>query len=144
MKRVSFDEKELTGQMREERFGKSPIFNPPITPEENWIALFNGENPLWMPLSSDSKGITPRVDPDNIARAFVFDGGEPYNAELYGGKDMFGIEWVFVPLVGGSTVLPGAPYMDDAVSACLAVFTPESVHFPALDVSVILLTFRLL
>lgn len=114
MKRVSFSEKELTGQMSEDRFGKAPIFNTPITPKENMVALFNGENPLWMPLTSECKGIDPRLDPDNIARGFVFDAGEPYDVKKYGGKDIFGIEWEFVPMVNGSIVKPGKPTMDDA------------------------------
>jgi len=113
MERIKFNESEITGQYVEDRFGKSPIFNTPITPLENMRALFNGENPVWMPLTSDCKGITPRIDPDNIARAFVFDGGEPIPEEQYGGKDMFGIEWVYVKQVGGSMVRPGAPLMTD-------------------------------
>lgn len=114
MQRVSYDPKEFQGEYTEDRFGKAPVFHTPITPEENYLAMFEGKNPLWMPLTTDCKGLDPRIDPDNIARAFVFDGEEPYDPAQYGGKDMFGIEWVFVPVAGGSMVKPGSPLMTDA------------------------------
>ena len=32
----------------------------------------------------------------------------------YGGPDMFGIEWEYVPVAGGSMVRPGTPLLEDA------------------------------
>lgn len=32
----------------------------------------------------------------------------------YGGHDMFGIEWEYVPVAGGSMVRPGTPLLEDA------------------------------
>lgn len=114
MERVKYNANEFIGEYTEDRFGKAPVFHPPVTQKENYEALFAGKNPLWMPMTTDCKGLDPRIDPDNIARAFVFDGEEPYDATKYGGPDMFGIEWVFVPVAGGSMVKPGAPFMEDA------------------------------
>ena len=114
MERVKYDPKEFVGEYTEDRFGKAPVFHTPVTPKENYFAMFEGKNPLWMPMTTDCKGLDPRVDPDNIARGFVFDGEEPYDRAKYGGPDMFGIEWVFVEQVGGSMVQPGKPYMEDA------------------------------
>lgn len=113
MERVQYNPDEFRGEYTEDRFGKAPVFHPPVTPKENYTAMFEGKNPLWMPMTTDCKGLTPRVDPDNIARGFVFDGEEPYDVSQYGGPDMFGINWVFVPQVGGSMVRPGAPFMED-------------------------------
>ena len=114
MERVKYDPKEFVGEYTEDRFGKAPVFHTPVTPKENYFAMFEGKNPLWMPMTTDCKGLDPRVDPDNIARGFVFDGEEPYDRAKYGGPDMFGIEWVFVEQVGGSMVQTGNPYMEDA------------------------------
>ena len=83
---------------------------------ENFEAMFKGKNPLWMPMTSDSKSFDPRIDPDNIARAFVFDGEAPYDRSKYGGPDMFGIEWVFVPVVGGSMENPDKPHIMEDVN----------------------------
>jgi hypothetical protein len=59
----------------------------------------------------------PRINPDNLARAFSFDGeGVVMNDQAgvaVGGKDMFGIEWVFVPAAQGSMVKPGKPTLTD-------------------------------
>ena len=115
MERVKFNPAEVLDELEESRFGKAPKFNPPVTAEENYLAMFNGETPLWMPLTSDAAGIDIAIDPDNIARAFVFE-YEPYDntSNLGPRPDMFGINWVYVPTAGGSMVKPGAPFMEDA------------------------------
>ena len=110
MERVKYDPSEFKMEFAESRFGPAPVFHTPCTPRENFAAMFKGKNPLWMPLTTDSQTFCPRVDPDNIARGFVFDGEEPYDHAKYGGPDMFGIEWVFVPMVGGSMEKPGVPH----------------------------------
>ena len=69
MERVKYDPKEFVGEYTEDRFGKAPVFHTPVTPKENYFAMFEGKNPLWMPMTTDCKGLDPRVDPDNIARA---------------------------------------------------------------------------
>ena len=115
MERIKYDPKEFQMEFMETRFGPSPVFHTPITPRANWRAMFDGKNPLWMPMTSESQTFCPRCDPDNIARAFVFDGEEPYDRSKYGGPDMFGIEWVFVPVVGGSMENPDNPHpLEDA------------------------------
>ena len=115
MERIKYDPKEFQMEFMETRFGPSPVFHTPITPRANWRAMFDGKNPLWMPLTTDSQTFCPRVDPDNIARGFVFDGEGPYDRAKYGGPDMFGIEWVFVPVVGGSMENPDNPHpLEDA------------------------------
>ena len=77
MERIKYGPGEFTGEFTEDRFGTAPVFHPPITVRENFEAMFTGKNPLWRPMTSDSKSFDPRIDPDNIARAFVFDGEEP-------------------------------------------------------------------
>lgn len=95
-------------------FGAAPKkYNTPITVLENYQrAVFGGEY-LWNPTSNDIINIESRCNLDHVARAEIRDLGPVQPLEEKGGPDMFGIEWVFVPLVGGSMVKPGAPLMDD-------------------------------
>lgn len=79
----------------------APILNTPITPRENFMALRDGKKPLWVPMNTDEAIYHPGFLADNAARRA-------------GGKDYFGVEWVYVPQVGGSMVRPGKPFMEDA------------------------------
>ena len=56
----------------------------------------------------DFCNLESRTNIDHVARAEVMDMGPPYKDEEKGGKDLFGINWVYVPTVGGSMVQPGA------------------------------------
>ncbi|MBE6037699.1 MAG: methyltransferase [Anaerofustis stercorihominis] len=87
----------------------------PVSNIENLLEMAKTHKPLWMPMSNEYKFFAPRIDPDNVARAFVIDIAEPkLTKEEQGGKDMFGIEWEYVPVAGGSMVRPGQPLMEDA------------------------------
>lgn len=86
----------------------------PIAAIENLIEMSKTHKPLWMPMSNEYGFFAPRIDPDNIARAFVIDAAEPkLTKDEQGGKDMFGIDWEYVPVAGGSMVRPGQPLMED-------------------------------
>ena len=112
----AFDPKEL--EIVEEipsRFGFGPptlIYNYPVTPREAMISLYK-RSPIWQIAGVESTLFVPKVNPDNIARAFVIDGSEMKMGEG-GGKDMFGIEWEYIAQVGGSMVRPGKPFLEDA------------------------------
>lgn len=103
-----------------------PILNSPITARENFLRFARREKPMFMPFDTDEVMTSPAIFPDAVARAFCVDNvGLP--PEGPGGKDMFGVEWVYVEQVGGSMVKPGAPTLTD-------VEDWESViHFPNLD-----------
>lgn len=88
-----------------------PHFKTPISPKENWMRALHHEKPAWLPMRSDTISFTPRCIPDNIARGFVLDGGPRLTAP--GGPDMFGVEWVFDPVINGSMVRPGSPVLQD-------------------------------
>ncbi len=116
MERIPFDKKELIpiGEVAG-MFGMPPrpIYNTPITSKENYMMLLSGETPFWMPASfGDTTMITPKV-PDNIARGFVFEAEKIDNLKEAGGADMFGVEWEYVPTVGGSMVRGGNPKVPD-------------------------------
>ena len=91
----------------------SPKLNTPVTPRENYAAALAGELPLWIPKGGDTTFISPQVVPDNVARVFVYERQFLKDEEKVGGLDMFGIDWEYVPLVGGSIVRPENPTIED-------------------------------
>lgn len=94
----------------------APIYDFPVSPREAYLALY-AKKPVWqiVGLGTEQVTFTPGVNPDNVARAFVFDGTTvPGVSNTAGGKDMFGIDWEFIPQVGGSMVRPGKPFLEDA------------------------------
>lgn len=90
----------------------TPVYDFPVTPKEAYKATMRRE-PIWQITGVEASFFTPRVYPDNVARAFVFE-STPLPREEFGGKDMFGIEWVYVDVAGGSMVQPGTPFLSDA------------------------------
>ncbi|MDR1065695.1 MAG: methyltransferase [Oscillospiraceae bacterium] len=112
---IPFDPKEISEATTIPGFGAgSPtvIFKYPVSPREGYNAVYR-RKPLWQVTGSEQSMFSPKVNPDNIARAFVFDAsGFPMGSG--GGPDMFGIEWEYVPQVGGSMVRPGKPFIEDA------------------------------
>ncbi len=132
MKRIPFSEDELRvigthPAATQSRGVAPPVLNTPVTPRENVRLAWKREGAFWIPQSADFATMGPRVIIDNVARAFCFDCGPALTDEEKGGKDMFGIEWVYVPVVGGSMVKPGSPTLVDAND------WPEVIKFP--DVS---------
>lgn len=108
--------------------GPAPKLKTPITPRENINHMLarDGEQ-MWIPGFTDFMGLESRVNKDHIARAEVIDCGAPLALEEKGGPDMFGIEWVFVPLVGGSMVKPGKPALEDVND------WPNVIQFPDVE-----------
>ena len=128
MKKIPFDEKEL--KKIDEIPGRAgrpsiPVFDFPVSPKEAYLAVYE-KNPIWFPIGSETIMFSPQVIPDNISRGFVVE-KNTMPVENYGGKDMFGIEWVYVPQVGGSMVRPGAPHLKDISE------WKDSIVFPNLD-----------
>jgi len=110
-----FDRKELTVASEIPGFfggPPTPVYNFPVKPKEAYIALYKRQ-PIWQITALEQKFFIPRINPDNVARAFVFDGSGMAMGEG-GGKDMFGIEWEYIAQVGGSMVRPGKPLLEDA------------------------------
>ena len=129
MKRIPFDEKEMTVLGTYPARGSNPKMlklNTPVTPRENMLALYRKETPLWIPQFFEVKPFAPNVLPENKVRGMVMEELKMDPSE-FGGKDMFGVEWVYEALVGGSMVRPGTPkveYLDE---------WKEKVEFPDPD-----------
>jgi len=90
----------------------TPLYDFPVSRKDAYLATMKRE-PIWQITTVESGLFTPMMYPDNVARAFVFE-SNPLEPEKFGGKDMFGIDWVFVPVAGGSMVKPGTPFLKDA------------------------------
>jgi len=116
MERIPFDKKELIpiGEIPSFFPGMPPrpIYNTPVTPRENYLALMSGETPLWMPGFSDTTMMTVNLA-ENVSRGFVFEAEGIDNNTQAGGPDFFGVEWEYVPSVGGSMVRGGNPKIPD-------------------------------
>jgi hypothetical protein len=108
-----FDPKELQEKGRFPGMFGNPdtiIYDFPVTMKEGYAALYK-KAPIWQITSTEMAMFSPKCNPDNIARAFVFDGTR---TPPTGGADMFGIEWEYIAQVGGSMVRPGKPLIEDA------------------------------
>lgn len=132
--KIPFSEKELEilGQHINTTmcFGAPPmIYNTPITPRENIKACLRRDgSAMWMPAFTDFLQVESRVNRDHIARAEVLDMGPLYPDEEKGGPDMFGVEWVYVPVAGGSMENPNNPHLlEDAND------WPEIIKFPDVE-----------
>ncbi len=101
------------------------VFNTPVTAKEAVKAMLE-RKPYWQitGMMLETRIFTPRILPDNVARAFVFE-SIPFDPNTGGGKDMFGIEWEYIPQVGGSMVRPGKPFIDDANEIAEKVVWPD-------------------
>ena len=109
-----FDEREMTVKdVFRDFFGQETrIYSYPVPMKEAVEALLRKE-PYWQMTGMYPSMFAPKINPDNIARAQSFE-VEPLDPSEYGGKDMFGIEWEYVPAAWGSMVRPGNPLATDA------------------------------
>ncbi|MDR0862705.1 MAG: methyltransferase [Oscillospiraceae bacterium] len=110
-----FDPKELEYIETPGFFGPTKTLNYPISQHDNGIATFKRE-PWWQmqQATPDAQIFATGIIPDNIARAFVVEGGGFFQAQDHDIKpDMFGIEWEYIAQVGGSMVRPGKPLLED-------------------------------
>ena len=99
------------------------VYNTPCTTREGVQALLRKE-PYWQMSGMFQSMFNPRINPDNIARAFVFE-AQMLDPKDFGGKDMFGLDWEFVPAVGGSMVRPGKPFATDANEMMEKIVWPD-------------------
>ena len=94
-----------------------------MTPRENFIHFFRNEPHEWTPTNKDQLQFRPTAISDHIARGMV-EQQVPYTG-AYGGKDIFGVDWVYVPTAGGSMEV--APLFEDIGD------WEKYVRFPNLD-----------
>lgn len=121
----SLDELRPAGYFEPLGGGRAPVFSTPATPKEKILAALRGEAPLWLPMTSDCKKFVPRVIPDNLPRGLLLE-SRPFSRERFtGGKDMFGVNWVWDARAGGSMVVPGAPLICEACELDCKLLWPD-------------------
>ncbi|MGE4354469.1 MAG: methyltransferase, partial [Oscillospiraceae bacterium] len=66
-----------------------PVYDFPIPPKEAYLSIYQ-KKPIWQITDYESRLFSPSINPDNIARAFAYDGNFiPGVSNQTGGKDMF-------------------------------------------------------
>ena len=108
---------------------REPMRNFPITERENFSRLFRGEKPVYIPVITDMTPFSPAIIPDHKVRAWALEIGEPClpGGKCDGGKDMFGVQWDYVPVTGGSMVHGDDPKVKDITH------WEDYITFPDLD-----------
>lgn len=104
-----------------------------LNERENMLATIRHQHPAW--LGCQVNMIFPREILDNVARGFVAD-TLPFNpAEDAGGKDMFGVTWVYEPSARGSMVIPGNPVLEDICDLNHKIIFPdlEQINWTAIE-----------
>lgn len=108
-----------------------PLFDRPITEKENFRLWFTEQKPYWLPAAGwvmcDVNVFRPRMNPDNVACRIIFDGEPLYEYDDFTMQSWFDLDWVYVPVAGGSTVKPGVPKIEDMND------WKEILTFPNLD-----------
>ena len=97
---------------------EEPIYNRPISEKENFRAWFRGEKTLWRPAGGwygcDMNVFRPRMNPDNVVAHCICDAERDYQYENNVMRSSwYDLDWVYVPVAGGSTVMPGNPKIED-------------------------------
>lgn len=98
-----------------------------LTKKENYMRFLRREKCEWIPCLGDFQIFSPRIVPDNKARAFSVE-VDPVPPAQWGGEDMFGVEWEYIPVAGGSMEKEGVPHLMDDVNDWKDVIT-----FPDVD-----------
>ncbi len=131
MKTPAFSSDELTVVSEvPNMFGGPPIavYKTPVTAKQAVRALY-GKAPVWQvmtALGTEAHIFNPSCYPDNVARASVFDATVvPGVSNQSGGKDMFGVEWEYIPAAMGCMVRPGKPFITDASELSEKVVWPD-------------------
>jgi hypothetical protein len=127
MEKIPFQKSELNIVKLEENVrGAVPVYDFPITRKANTIAAIRDRDPLWINTNVEYTIFAPSIIPDNAAKGCIYENRE-IEKPKYGGRDMFGVPWVYMPLLGISVVKPGGYILTDAKD------WRKLVHFPDID-----------
>ena len=110
---IPFDPKELEIVRRQPSFNPAlpgtALFNFPVTEREAYVSTVLNKKLVWQPYGVETSFISPHIIPDNIARGFVIE-AERWPTPYTKAPDMFGINWVYVPVAGGAMEDPDYPH----------------------------------
>ena len=127
---IPFDPKELEVVKIEPATARTPereIYNYPVSQRDAVIALYE-HKPVWQVTCFEITSFNPRTIPDNWARGMIREKMPFDKATMAGGLDMFGVNWVYVPVAGGSMEDDSQPFiLEDAND------WRECIKFPDVD-----------
>ena len=110
---IPFDPKELQIVRRQPSFNPAlpgtALFDFPVTEREAYVSTVLNKQLVWQPYGVETSFISPHIIPDNIARGFVIE-AERWPTPYTKAPDMFGINWVYVPVAGGAMEDPDYPH----------------------------------
>lgn len=95
-------------------FPEQEIYDYPVT-EREAFAMTIDKHPVWLLTRQETQAFVPVIIPDNICRGMICE-NTPFDPDTQaGGKDMFGVEWVWVKSANGSMEREDVPRLfDDA------------------------------
>lgn len=107
----NFQEKEIQNIHYESIYldSKLPVFHYPVTQKEGWRRAVMEGDPIWLCSGVETFNFYPDVIPDNRSHGFFNDGGATLTDDEKGGKGLFGIPWVYIPMAGGAIEDPNMP-----------------------------------
>ena len=79
----------------------TPVYSYPANLFDVVKNTYMDKEGTWIFNGTETGMFCPAVIPDNVARGLVID-AVPVPREQFGGKDMFGLNWKFVDVAGGS------------------------------------------
>ena len=84
-----------------------------MTGKENYLHFLRNEPYEFIPsVWDDQLSFYPEMISENVARGMIFQ-QQPLDPSRYGGVGWFGIEWDYIPTVGGSMEKPGFTLLED-------------------------------
>lgn len=93
-----------------------------------WKAMALVHKSSWLHSPDEIFEFYPDILPDNRARGYVNEEGHWLADDEKGGKDLFGVEWVYIPSAGGSVEKPGAPCLLENANDW-----PQVIRWPNVD-----------
>ena len=127
---IPFDERELKVKRvvpETKRCPEIQVFDYPVSERQAVHDMVDG-SPEWVLTMHECQTFIPRIVPDNVCRGMIRDSLPFDPASEAGGKDMFGVEWVYVPAVGGSMEKEGGSFLLEDVNEWESVLS-----FPDID-----------
>jgi len=112
--KIPFNEKELEVAYEIPGFmggPATPVFSHPISLFDAVKKTYVDHDPQWIFQGYETGFFCPSVIPDHVARGFCFE-AVPTPREKFGGPDMFGLNWKYVDVAGGS--MSEGLFFDDA------------------------------
>lgn len=113
--RIQFHESEMEVTGMSEVYARLgahiPVYRYPVPMKEAWRRACLERKPVWMNTGAETFSFFPDIIPDNRCRGFCNEEGVRLDDSEKGGRDMFGVRWIYIPVAGGSMEDPSQPHL---------------------------------